>query len=223
MNKLIISHLVLLLFVVGIGCKKKKEDEKEVATASWPTITTNTSTEGITKFGTIFSTINVGASIENVTATAYDSVLNENCIVEVISNTVNVAIPGLGYAIFKAKNSNGYITNGTVYVGVTSIDESWNLAGIYKRTANGALVNVTKLARGLYVLDNVAGAPTFPVVGYFVQVNDSILDFPLQPTENVGDIDCLNEKLMVTSSDTSYSWIVNSEFFGNAVRTFSRQ
>ena len=215
--------IAIAMFFVAVGCKKKIEDVSSVVTASWPTITTNTSTEGITKFGTIYSSVNVGAAIGMVTATAYDSVLNEVCDVEVITNTVNTSVSGLGLATFRAKNSNGYITTGTVYVGVTSIDDSWNLEGEYKRTSNSALVNVTKLARGLYVVDNVGGAPSLPVVGYFVQVNDSTLDFPLQPTENVGDIDCLDEKLMATPTDTSYSWIVENAFFGTAVRTFVKQ
>jgi hypothetical protein len=223
MKKIIIVSLTLAAIAGFNACKKKNEVVSTPVKVSYPTITTNVSTEGITKFGTIFSAVNVGASIGEVSATAYDSVLKEVCTITVLNNTVDAKVAGLGLATFTAKNSNGYLTSGTIYVAVTDIKNDWNLGGAYKRASNGALVNVTKLARGFYTVDNVGGAPSLPVVGYFLQTDDSTISFPSQPTENVGDIDCLNEKLKALPGDTSYSWVVDNASFGTATRVFVKQ
>jgi len=214
MKKILIASLALFSIVGFYSCKKNREVVSTVVTTSAPTITIS---------GSKFYSIQVGDAVPTVSATAYDSILKETCPLSLDASTLDNTTPGLYVVPINSKNSNGYKSSANVFIAVTPIDNAWDLTGEYARTSNGAIVNVTKVARGIYEVDNVGGAPTLPVVGYFAQLTDSTIDFPSQPTEVVGTVDCTSEKLMVSATDTSYSWVVRNAFFGTVTRTFVKQ
>lgn len=214
MKKYNSAFIALLLITTLVACKRNIYPVSEIIVASYPTITIS---------GSQFYSIPVGGALPTVTATAYDSTLNESYPASLDASGLDNTTPGLYFVPIKATNRFGYISSKNVYIAVTDIPAAWDLSGLYQRTANGADVNLTEVANGIYEVDNVGGAPSLPVVGYFVQIDDSTITFPMQPTDNVGDVDCINEKLMVSPPDTSYSWNVVNPFFGTANRTFVKQ
>ncbi len=210
--KLSIAVAGLMLLSVA-ACRRLPDNVSQVEKASWPTITI---------LGSQFYSIPVGGSLPSVAATAYDSVLMESYPVSLDASSIDVNTPGLYVVPIKAKNKWGYINSTNVAIAVTDIDPSWNLSGLYKRTSNGAPVNLTQVANGLYEVDDVGGAPTFQIKGYFIHLDDSTISFPSQPTD-AGILDCLEEALNVGGGDTSYQWKVENASFGKALRIFEKQ
>jgi hypothetical protein len=214
MKKIKISiALAGIAMMAFAACRKIPDNVSQVEKASWPTITI---------LGSQFYSIPVGGSLPAVSATAYDSVLMESYPVALDASSIDVNTPGLYVVPITAKNKFGYINSTSVNIAVTNIDPSWNLAGLYKRASNGAPVNLTQVANGLYEVDDVGGAPTFQIKGYFIQIDDSTINFPLQPTD-AGDLDCLEEALNISGGDTSYQWKVENASFGKALRVFEKQ
>ena len=226
---LIAASLGTMLFT---ACKKDKDQVSTVRVTSWPTITLT---------GGAFYSINTGGTLPSVSATAYDSFLNEAYPVEIVgTDALDNSTPGLYIISAKATNKYGYYSNQNVYVAVTDIPESTNISGKYKRTdvSTGDVSNVTKLARGLYMLDNIGGVPRtgagarpdllFPVL--FVQANDTLLLIPEQETV-VGHIQVEDERGVNDQAiyrrlpgDTSYRYaIISGAPFGTAVRKFTKQ
>lgn len=231
MKKLIIAASGFMLLLAA--CKKDPDVVSTTVTASWPTISFGG--------GGQFYSINTGGSLPTVSATAYDSVLKESYPVTITgTEALDNSTPGLYIVTASSKNKLGYVTNENVYVAVTDIPDAVNISGNYKRSdvATGDVSIVSKLARGLYMLDNLGGVPRtgpsarpdllFPVL--FVQPNDSILLIPEQPTA-VGTIKVMDEsgnedqaKFRRSPGDTSYKYaIISGSPFGTAVRTFKKQ
>lgn len=211
--KILLSLTAVAMFATT-SCRKLPDNVSTVEKASYPTITI---------LGSQFYSIPVDGALPAIAATAYDSTIMESYPVTLDASGIDVSTPGLYVVGIQAKNKFGYIGSKNVAVAVTNIDAAWNLSGEYRRTANNALVNLTKVANGLYEVDNVGGAPTFPVVGYFIQINDSTIDFPMQPTDLAGQVDCVDETLTISGVDTSYGWKVVNPNFGPAFRTFVKQ
>ena len=215
MNKIKISLSMAVIMLMTItACRKVPDNVSQIEKASWPTITIS---------GSQFYSIPVGGSLPPISATAYDSVIMESYPVSLDASGIDVNTPGLYVVAIKAKNKFGYINSKNVAVAVTDIPEAWNLSGEYRRTSNNAPVHLTEVANGLYEVDDVGGAPTFQVTGYFIQINDSTIDFPSQPSTLAGEIDCINEVLTIAGVDTSYGWNVVNPNFGPAFRTFVKQ
>jgi len=221
-----------MLTIMLAACKKDPEKVSTLRDVSRPTISFS---------GGQFYSINTGGSLPTVTATAFDSLLGESYPVTIVgTEALDNTTPGLYIVSATAKNRYGFITNENVYVGVTNIPESTDISGSYKRVdlSTGQASIVTKLARGLYQLDNIGGVIRtgagarpdlmFPV--YFVQANDSLLLIPEQETA-VGGIQVADENgvpnqsiLRRSPGDTSYRYaIISGGPFGTAVRKFQKQ
>ena len=211
------------------GCKKDPDTVSTVQTISRPSITLS---------GGEYFSIRTGGDLPTISATAYDSFLNESYPVEIVgTDALDNTTPGLYIVSATTKNKYGFITNKNVYVAVTDIADSTNISGNYKRVdvSTGDVSKVTRLARGLYKLDNLGGVSRsgrpdllFPVL--FVQSDDSTLLIPPQPTA-VGSISVEDENgmpdqaiLSRTPADTSYTYAITSGSpFGNTPRTFKKQ
>lgn len=203
--------IILLSALAMVGCRKKTKDVSQVVTASYPTVTLT---------GSQFYSIHIGESLPAVTATAYDSVIGESYGTTIDNSTLDNSTPGLYIVKVKAKNKYGYIGSANVYIAVTEVSDAVDLSGLYDRSGNPC--NVSKIARGLYFNDNIAGS-TLVVPGYFAQTSDTTIDVPLQPVEGVGDLDATDESLSLTPPDTTFSYKVVNGFFGTQLRTFVKQ
>jgi hypothetical protein len=204
---------IIFIAIIVFGCKKEQDRVSQIVKVSAPTISFT---------GSKFYSINVGESVPAIVATAYDSVLNESYTVEYDPAVIDATTPGLYVVPMTAKNKYGYIGSDVVFVAVTSIPDSIDLSGLYKRTT-GEPVNITKVERGLYETDDVGGAATLEITAYFVQINDTLLDVPPQPTP-AGSLHCVTEKVTGSGAPgTTISWAVRNAFFGTQLRTFVKQ
>lgn len=229
-----------LLFFLGCGvllgassCKKYPDTATQyVVTPSYPTITIS---------GPLYYSIPVNAPAPSVTATAYDSLLKESYPVQLDASTLNSSLPGLYVVNITAQNKYGYRSGTSVYVAVTNVPTTTNLAGTYKRTANGEAVHVTKLANGLYLTDDVGGVPassSFDIPAVFVHINDTTIQVPRQYVPDLGgDLYCSKDpnskgdtrestfcNLKMAPADTTYSYYVfASGFSKTALRAFKKQ
>lgn len=207
----------IALFVASVtilaACKKDRDTVSQEQEATYPTITFT---------GGQFYSINTGGSLPTVAATGYDSTLGESYPVEIRgSEEVDNTTPGLYIITARSTNRYGFYSEEAVYIAVTDVPDATNLGGPWERTT-GEPVNVTKLARGLYMTDDVGGAAALEVPAVFVHLNDTTIDFPPQPTL-VGTLQCTNEELSMAPGDTAMAYVVRGSGFGTAVRVFNKQ
>ncbi|WP_157977046.1 DUF5011/hyalin repeat domain-containing protein [Taibaiella helva] len=211
MKRIILFSIALAALLTG--CKKRDSyDVSTVETVSYPSFTFT---------GSRFVSIPTGGTVPPISVTAYDSFYNESCTVTVGESTVDNTTPGLYTQEFVAKNSRGFKASTIAYVAVTDIDASQDLSGVYKCVGRNGLAHVTELANGLYETDNVGGNPTGPVAVYFVQVDDTTLIFPSQPT-TAGDMSFDNVAFDPTPPAT-YQYSVINPTYGAAPRVFVKQ
>ena len=166
-----------------------------------------------------------GATYTDAGAVLTDDITGAKSDIKPLIDTVNVNRAGIYFVVFKAENSNGFIT--LTRRPVIVLDSAYNgtvdLSGVFKRTANDALINIKKVNSGVYVVDNVGGfaAPPFaPVI--LIQTTDTTFQIPLQDGPNaLGDIECELEEIVDGGAKLKWK-VVNASFFPS-VRTFVRQ
>ena len=216
MKKILIAIIAISL-TGAIACKKKVTDPvSRIVTASYPDITIN---------GDQFISLPVGGSFTNLGATAKDTITDEVLEPIEVTNDIDPTTPGFYTVQYTFKNKNGYTSVGTRFVLVTDVDAMLDYSGEYYRTTNNALMNVEKVAAGLYKTDNVGGVPlpsAFAITVYFGQIDDSTLVVPAQPT-SAGEMFCVNSFIYPSATDTTITWAVRNASFGTAQRTFVKQ
>jgi hypothetical protein len=204
--------LISLCIVSLVSCRKRNDDASTVHDTSYPTITFT---------GQRYVSIPIGGTVPTISASAYDSVLNETCSVEQSESVIDVNTPGLYLQEFASRNSLGFRSTAVAYIAVTNVSPDIHLEGEYMRLENDAPVTVTRMANGLYQTNDVGGAPTLMVTAYFVHINDSTIDVPYQPT-SAGTLGCTDAKLYLTP-DTMYEYKVDNGSFGTSLRHFQKQ
>lgn len=211
---LVIPFLALMAFS---ACKKKENTVSTLVTYSTPTIVVT---------GSQYYSIHVGGSLPTVSASSYDSFYQESYPVVVDQSTLDNTKPGLYVVNITAKNKYGMKSSKGIYVAVTDVDPTLNLAGDYIRLSNLQPVTVTRLAQGLYMIDNVGGVipPSSAIVpAIFVQVDDSTMSFPAQNTD-AGEV--MGVGASINMADSTFRYKIgggNSAFNPNAVRVFQKQ
>ena len=220
MKKIIVLILALSPIIYFGACKKKYTTDnvtQKVVEPHYATITLSTPQ---------YLSIPVGGTLPEISATAYDSVVKENCeMFPVDASGLDNTEPGLYPVEIKARNTDGYISTKNVFVAVTNIPEAVDLSGKYARTANGYLVDVVEVDNGLYSTNNFFGAAGLDgAFAYFVQVDDSTMLMPDQPTD-YGTLSTADQTLSTVPGDTFYTYSIQG---GNitsntALRKFVKQ
>lgn len=218
-NQIIKPILIATALVLMIaGCKKEDQFPSKTVQVTYP---------GIELKGDSIVSITVGTAYTDAGATLIDDITGASSDLEASDNPVDVNTPGLYMVTYEASNANGFTTVKQRPVLVTNIDPSWDLTGVYQRTSNGVDVNVTEVANGLYVIDNVGGvvasSPQFIFPVYMGQLDDSTMTIPAQYIADKTVLDADEETLTVLPGDTSYSYVVLNPSFGESVRTFVKQ
>jgi hypothetical protein len=217
MKKYLIIPIVVLAGLAS--CKKDKGKISQEVAVSFPTINFT---------GSKFVSIHVNDPVPAIAATAYDSLLNEIDSVSYDASVVDNTHPGLYVITFNAKNRYGFKSQDVAFIAVTNA--TGNLSGKYKR--GSGIANVVKVANGLYISDNVGGVASPKVAVYFAQLNDSMIDLPVQPTDGglIGVGDGMGGgpygKLKLAPADTEYSYKLSSGgnyFNTTATRVFIKQ
>lgn len=208
-NKISITILVALL--IFTSCKKDTSDNvSKIVKVSYPEITLN---------GNDLAVVAVGASYTDAGAKLKDDITGAVSDIQPTSNNVNTAQPGLYVVTYSASNSNGFTTSATRLVAVTSVNNPINRAGTYLRTATGINCYITKIANGVYKLQNPGGAGigvnTFV---YMVETATNVYVVPTQPTD-FGEMSVIN----INFTATGATWNVLNASYGTGTRTFVKQ
>ncbi len=224
MRRIIALSFIAVLAIAG--CKKQTGQVSVVKTASYPIITIT---------GPQYVSIMVGGAFTPPNATAYDTFYKEKPPVVVDLSGLDNTKPGLYTVVYSAKNSNGFVGKGVVYVAVTDISDTLDLSGWYIRTVSPANPNraafITKLGRGLFMTSNVGGVDTGDattgaiVSGVFAAIDVNTIDFGSQPTsEGTLSASYTAVSYPPAVADTTIDYIIDLPGFSStALRSFVKQ
>jgi hypothetical protein len=210
-----IIPILLMVLTLFWGCEKELDTEGISRVTSFADIQVN---------GEELAIVTLGQPYTDAGATATE---NGQSVTVNMQGAVDVNTPGIYTITYSATNSDGFPNSASRLVAVLPPlpDEVKNmdLSGQYVRTGN--IATVTKLADGLYYMNNVAGlAPPSAVVGvYFLHTGPTTIEVPHQPT-SVGGLQCADETL--APDGNSFSWRVIEDqltyFSQTTVRAFSK-
>ena len=221
MKKYYFSFLIIFsgLAISLSSCKKEFETDNvsHIVKVSYPTIELK---------GAQAASIPVGGTYADEGAILTDDITGAKTDIMAKSFELDPSQPGVGFAVYEASNSNGFTTRVVRPIAVTNVSENApDLSGDYHRTSNNAPVTWTKLAKGLYLNNNVGGStsPSGMLPVYVIQDTDTSFIIPEQDVPGgYGTLSVSDVTLSVTSSDTTYSYIVQNPYFLDNVRTFTK-
>lgn len=206
-----ILFLITASAICFTACKKEMDDISKVVDVTSPSVQLN---------GEKYVTLNPGQPYDDPGAVSVDDVSGSQTSINAGANTLDPSTPGLYYMSYIATNANGYKTTAGRYIAVTSYNDAINLEGTYLREATGAEVHVTKVSRGMYMIDDMGGAG-LPDAAYIAVLDDNTFDLGLQISESIGaEIDGANEKIIIDGGDTVLQYSLDAPGYGTAVRSF---
>lgn len=212
MKKLFI--LCGILAIAMTACKKVPSDVSKVVKVTYPQITLK---------GDKYVSLHVGDSYTDPGATLFDDITNNSSDIAATSTTLDPNTPGLYYTLYTAKNANGYVSSAARYIAVTDYDDHIDLSGTYLRTVTGAEPNVTRVARGMYMTDDMGGAGLSDAA-YFAMLDDTTIDLGLQYSESIGtEIYGVNGSVIYDGTDTIITYALRAPGYGTQQRTFIKQ
>jgi hypothetical protein len=208
-NYILFAAFALLFFLTG--CEREFETKDISRITYFPVAEMN---------GDMYMTIHQG---EAWTDPGIEASINGETVTYTTDGTVDPQTPGVYEIVYTTvENVDGFSSSLRRFVGVIAADAQANdLSGNYARTTNGSAVQWTKLADGLYSVDNVGGSPGFEIVAYVFNTSGYVINVPSQPS-SVGELDCTDEEFIPGTPDT-YKWVVINGNFGTATRTFEKQ
>jgi hypothetical protein len=146
------------------------------------------------------------------------------------SGTVNTAVPGVYNLTYESKNPEGYAASDWRSVVVIGNDVSANdFSGTYLRAATGVTSTWTKIANGVYQVENPGGAAVGAgyntiVVNYTGNKIKMPKQFATDPsTGSAGIVSTTSETYNATATPPNYSWIFLAGGYGTGSRTFEKQ
>ncbi len=201
----IINLLVITSIIFMASCKK---DSENVSTITYyPVFTYN---------GDQFMSVHAGGSFTDPGVTA---LLDGKNWPVLITGSVDTITPGVYTLTYTSTNPEGFSNVTYRYVGVISPDAAArDLSGKYVREIKNDTITVTKIADGVYLDNDIGGAPTFQIKAYFFNTTDSTIIVPLQQT-SAGMLQCINGEIDATGLE----WVVINGNFGTSTRYFVKQ
>jgi hypothetical protein len=205
--KAIITFLCFTLFFVS--CKKETTDDVSKV-FKVPSITI--------KSGDVVQ-VPVGATYSDAGA-EYTGEEGTTTTIQATNSTVNTAQPGLYFVTYQQTSTSGvYETEAVRYVAVTSVNNPVDYSGTYLRPATGESVFVSKVANGVYRVQNPGGAAVGRgIVVYFVETAPNVFVAPPQPS-----VDGPFGVTDITFTSTGATWRVDNQFYGTGLRTFVKE
>jgi hypothetical protein len=207
-TKYILIAALPLLFIVS--CKKDTTAHvSKVVKVSFPTITLN---------GQPIVTLAVGANYTDAGAKLTDDITGQITTIQPTSSNVNTAQPGLYVVTYSALNANGFEASESRVVAVTNVSGTPDRSGTYLRAATGINCFVTKIANGVYKVQNPGGAGIgVNTIVYFVETAPGVFVCPKQPTD-AGLMAVIN----INFTATGATWNVDNPSYGTGLRTFTK-
>ncbi|NLR79385.1 immunoglobulin-like domain-containing protein [Chitinophaga eiseniae] len=212
----------LYIFLAGClvftACTKKSENVfTQTVTPIYPVITMKGGPNVI---------VPIGGTYTDQGATSFDSAANTTTNISPVSNNVDPATGGVYTVNFHAVNSYGYQSNAIRHVLVSNYaNAADDISGEYTRLSNGQTVNVTKVATGLYTIDNVGGVKGDPnfVFPYYIGFLDMNTFVGTEQGTPIGPLS-LKNPVIIRGPGTSITlkYVVINDHFGTSTRTFVR-
>jgi hypothetical protein len=218
--------LFLFLALVAISACNKKDN------FDYPAGTVGSSTivyfPAIAIKGSRIIAVTQGSTFTDPGATA---TLNGAAVTYTTTPTVNTATPGIYTLTYTATNTQGYTATDwrMVVVAPTSVASDPvasknDFSGTYLRAATGVTSTWTKLATGVYTVENAGGAATG--AGLLVVATNytgNVISIPTQNDPYYGGTVSSTGAVYTKSTPAQYSWVFNASGYGTGVRTFVKQ
>lgn len=207
-----------MLAILSVACNKddihNTEDKVGISRVTrFPVLTLN---------GDRYMTIEAGGSFTDPGITATEGGADIPYTTEGSVNTGEVGVYDITYT---AVNKDGFPASLTRTVVVYSTDASAagnDLSGTYVRTLNGVASIWTKIAPGVYTVENPGGAPGVSLtVIVFNQTGTTIH----MPEQTIGDGSTMSSAQEVYSAGPppTYTWQILNPGYGTGLRTFVKQ
>jgi hypothetical protein len=143
------------------------------------------------------------------------------------TGTVNTAAVGVYKVTYTATNKDGFPASASRFVAVYSTDATAagnDLSGTYLRAATGVNSFWTKLAPGVYKVDNPGGAASGASLTVIVFNQTGLtVRAPSQPTNDGNVSSTQNEVYTLLPAPAQYVWRFNNPGYGTGLRTFVKQ
>ncbi|HKO80861.1 MAG TPA: immunoglobulin-like domain-containing protein [Chitinophagaceae bacterium] len=203
-NKFLLIGILPLLIT---SCEKDTEHVSKEVKVSFPTITLNG--DEVVKLG-------LGATYTDAGAKLTDDISGAVTDILPVSNNVNTAEAGLYVVSYSAANANGFEATEARIVGVTNVTGTPDRSGTYLRAATGVNCIITKVADGLYKVQNPGGAAVgVNTIVYFVETAPNVFVCPTQPS-----VDGPFAVIEINFTATGATWKVQNAGYGTQLRTF---
>jgi len=210
-----IHKIIVAVFVTVLLISCKKETTKNVSKVlKVPTIELK---------GSAIISIAVGSTYTDAGAT-YTGEDGTVSTIQPTSSTVNTAQPGIYYVTFSKKSASGvFTTEESRMVAVTFQNGTTNYSGTYKRTTTGVNAFVSKIANGLYKVQNPGGAAGHEgVIVYFIETALNTFAGPTQEEAGLGLGKITITEILFTATGASWK-ILDSPYYGTGSRIFVKQ
>lgn len=142
------------------------------------------------------------------------------------AGSVNISTPGVYALTYTAVNKDGFPASVTRFVAVYSTNDvaaANDFSGTYLRPATGVNSYWTRLAPGVYKVDNPGGAASGGGLSLIVFNSTGLqVHAPAQRT-NDGNISSTANETYTLSPSAGYSWVFNNPGYGTSLRTFVKQ
>lgn len=141
------------------------------------------------------------------------------------SGSVNVNTPGIYSLTYTATNADGFSASIRRTVIVYSTDASAaanDLSGKYLRAATGQSATWTKLAPGVYLVDNPGGAAGVNLQVIAINPTGFTVSIPSQISSD-GNTSSSTNFNYVNGNPPSYTLVFNNPTYGTSVRSFVKQ
>lgn len=221
------SIILSLLVIVAMSACKKSDDFNYPA-----------GTVGISKIiyypiikikGDKIIPVTQGSAFTDPGATA---VLNGATISYTTSKTIDATTtPGVYTVYYTAQNPQGYsasdwriIIVAPASVASDPVASTNDFSGTYLRAATGVTSTWTKIATGVYTVENAGGAVS-GVGNLTIVVNyaGNTISMPSQDDPYYGGTVSTTGAVYTVGSPSQYSWVFNAPGYGTSKRTFVKQ
>ena len=216
-----IKSFIVIITVAGFlsSCNKKDNFNYPEGTVG---ISKITYFPVLTMNGDQYVAIHVGGTYTEAGVTAKEG---ESDLTVTTSGTVDVSTPGVYDLTYSAVNKDGFSASVRRFVAVYNTDPEaagHDLSGIYQRVSNGVTNTWTKLAPGVYLVDNPGGAAGVNLQVIVFNPTLYVIDIPEQVSSD-GSVTSSTDETYSPGPPATYSMKIVNPTYGPALRTFVKQ
>ncbi len=143
------------------------------------------------------------------------------------TGTVNTATAGVYTLNYSATNKDGFSAKASRTVIVTGPDATAaanDFSGTYLRASTGQVATFTKIGSGVYLVDNPGGAANVSLTAVaFNQVGNRVYIPSQISSDGLTTSSSSEVSTVVGGKLTAFSWVINNQGYGTALRNFVKQ